>query len=79
MAVRAEGLHLGASSHRIEHDWFLEGGRKQDYDVNDPKYAAFYGPAHPRLGDDGAVLAEDWTYVSPAYVKDWVARNAEIV
>src|SRR5271170_5005795 len=61
LAVRAEGLHLGASSHRIEHDWFLEGGRKQDSDVNDPKYAAFYGPAHPRLGDDGAALAEDWT------------------
>ena len=79
LAVRAEGLHLGASSHRIEHDWFLEGGRKQDSDVNDPKYAAFYGPAHPRLGDDGAALAEDWTYVSPAYAKDWVARNAEIV
>jgi alpha-L-fucosidase len=27
-AVRAEGLHLGASSHRIEHDFFLDGGRK---------------------------------------------------
>ena len=27
--VRANGMHLGASSHRIEHDWFLEGGRKQ--------------------------------------------------
>jgi alpha-L-fucosidase len=23
MAVRAEGLHLSASSHRIKHDWFL--------------------------------------------------------
>jgi alpha-L-fucosidase len=78
-AIRAEGLHLGASSHRIEHDWFLDGGRKQNSDVNDPQYAAFYGPAHPRLGDDGASLAEDWTYVSPAYAKDWVARNAEIV
>jgi alpha-L-fucosidase len=78
-AVRAEGLHLGASSHRIEHDWFLDGGRKQNSDVNDPKYAAFYGPAHARLGDDGATLAEDWTYVSPTYAKDWVARNAEIV
>jgi alpha-L-fucosidase len=77
-AVRAEGLHLGASSHRIEHNWFLEGGRKQASDVNDPKYAAFYGPAHPRL-EDGTSLAEDWTYVSPAYLKDWVARNAEIV
>jgi alpha-L-fucosidase len=78
-AVRAQGMHLGASSHRIEHDWFLDGGRKQASDVNDPKYAAFYGPAHPRLGKDDAPLAEDWTYVSPAYANDWVARNAEIV
>src|SRR6201998_3472505 len=23
-AVRAEGLHFGASSHRIEHDWFMD-------------------------------------------------------
>jgi alpha-L-fucosidase len=77
-AVRAEGLHLGASSHRIEHDWFLDGGRQEDSDVNDPKYAAFYGPAHPKQAEND-VLAEDWTYVSPAYAKDWVARNAEIV
>jgi alpha-L-fucosidase len=38
-AVRAQGMHLGASSHRIEHDWFLDGGRKQASDVNDPKYS----------------------------------------
>ena len=78
-AIRAEGLHLGASSHRIEHDWFLDGGRNQDSDVNDPKYADFYGPAHPRIDANHDVLAEDWTYVSPAYARDWVARNAEIV
>ena len=78
-AVRAQGLHLGASSHRIEHDWFLDGGRKQSSDVNDPKYAAFYGPAHPRQAVNSDILGEDWTYVSPAYARDWVARNAEIV
>ena len=50
-AVRAEGLHLGASSHRIEHDWFLDGGRKQFSDVNDPSYAAFYGPAQIQMQD----------------------------
>ena len=76
-AVCAEGLHLGASSHRIEHDWFLEGGRRQASDVNDPAYAAFYGPAHQRRGNEP--LADDWTYVSPAYARDWLARDAEIV
>ncbi len=78
-AVRAEGLHLGASSHRIEHDWFMDGGRKQNSDVNDPANAAFYGPAHLKREENGDILAEDWTFVSPAYAEDWVARNAEIV
>jgi alpha-L-fucosidase len=81
--VRAQGLHLGASSHRIEHDWFLNGGRQQPSDVNDPKYAAFYGPAQIQKIDkpdhDGEGLANDWTYVSPAYANDWLARSAEIV
>jgi alpha-L-fucosidase len=78
-AVRAEGLHLGASSHRIEHDWFMDGGRELDSDVNDPKYAAFYGPAQKQVQDQQDNLAQDWTYVDPAYAEDWVARSAEIV
>ena len=48
-AVRAEGLHFGVSSHRVEHDFFLGPGRTIPSDVNDPKYAAFYGPAHAWL------------------------------
>jgi alpha-L-fucosidase len=80
-AIRAEGLHFGASSHRAEHDWFFEGGRKFDSDVNEAKYAAFYGPAHPRLLQPGYDhnLIEDWTYVSPEFMDDWLARSAEIV
>ncbi len=78
-AVRAEGLHLGASSHRIEHDWFMDGGREIPSDVNDPKYAAFYGPAQVQVQDDEHELAQDWTYVDPAYAEDWLARSAEIV
>jgi alpha-L-fucosidase len=82
-AVRAKGMHVGASSHRIEHDWFLDGGRKQPSDVNDPQYAAFYGPAQIQLQDsrksDGNDLFTDWTYMSPEFGQDWVARNAEIV
>jgi alpha-L-fucosidase len=79
-AVRAEGLHLGASSHRVEHDWFLEGGRTIPSDVNDPRFAAFYGPAHKRIAQAGGdELSHDWTYASPAYLNDWLARSAEIV
>jgi alpha-L-fucosidase len=80
-AVRAEGMHLGASSHRAEHDWFFDGGRHFASDVNDPKYAAYYGPAQLRQldGDNSDSLAHDFTYVSPAFMDDWLARTAEIV
>ena len=50
-AVRAEGLHFGVSSHRAEHDFFFDGGRTFRSDVNDPKYASLYGPAHAWLSD----------------------------
>jgi len=76
--VRARGMHLGASSHRIEHNFFLDGGRKLESDVNDPQYAAFYGPAHAWLQSKTNLL-DDWTYVSDAYLNDWLARDTEIV
>jgi alpha-L-fucosidase len=80
-AVRAKGLKLGASSHRAEHDWFFDGGRKIASDVNDPKYASLYGPAQIRNleSDDDAALSKDFTYVSAAFREDWLARTSEIV
>ena len=77
-ALRERGLRLGASSHRIEHNFFFEGGRKIDSDVNDPRYLAFYGPAHTWL-NGGKTLLQDWTYLSNEYLDDWLARGAEIV
>lgn len=78
-AVRAEGLRFGLSSHRAEHDWFFDRGRELASDVNDPTYADFYGPAVPHFLQNGDQdLQQDWTYVSPAYVDDWLARTAEL-
>jgi alpha-L-fucosidase len=79
-AVRAEGLHFGLSSHRAEHDFFFDGGRDIRSDVNDPKYASLYGPAHTQLeGKHAGSLLNDWTYVSPAWTADWLARATELV
>ena len=79
-AVRAEGLHLGASSHRVEHNFFFDGGRTIRSDVGDPKYAAFYGPAHAWLkAEKGTPLGNDFTFISSAWTDDWLARSAEIV
>ena len=78
-AVRAAGLHFGLSSHRVEHNFFLGVGREISSDVNDPQYAAFYGPAHAWISPWGAPLSNDFTYVSTAWADDWLARGAELV
>lgn len=79
-AVRAEDLHFGVSSHRVEHNFFFGVGRAIASDVNDPQYAAFYGPAHNWLmNSDGTPLNNDFTYVSSAWANDWLARSAELV
>jgi alpha-L-fucosidase len=79
-AVRAAGLHFGVSSHRVEHNFFLGVGRSISSDVNDPQYAAFYGPAHNWLSPPwGVPLNDDFTYVSTAWADDWLARGAELV
>jgi len=79
-AVRSKGLHFGVSSHRVEHNFFLGVGRAIPSDVNDPQYAAFYGPAHTWLNNkSGTPLNSDFTYVSSAWANDWLARGAELV
>ena len=61
--------------------WFFDGGRRIPSDVNDPKYAALYGPAQLRIlhGKDDGDLPHDWTPVSQAWLDDWLARTAELV
>jgi alpha-L-fucosidase len=79
-AVRAAGLHFGLSSHRVEHNFFLGPGRKIPSDINDPQYAALYGPAHTwMMNPQGTPLNNDFTYVSSAWANDWLARSAELV
>jgi alpha-L-fucosidase len=78
-AVRAAGLHFGISSHRVEHNFFLGVGRTIPSDINDPRYAALYGPAHSWLSPWLAPLSNDFTYVSTAWADDWLARSAELV
>jgi alpha-L-fucosidase len=44
-ATKKADLVFGLSSHRIEHWWYMNGGRKVKSDVQDPHYEDFYGPA----------------------------------
>ncbi len=78
-AVRARGMVFGVSSHRAEHWWFMNGGRKFPSDVQDPAYADFYGPAvlHDEGQDDHALDNTPWP--SAEYLEDWLARTCELV
>ncbi len=67
-AVRKEGLVFGVSSHRIEHWFFFNQGRKFDSDVNDPAYQDFYGPAR-----------EEKDSLTTEYMNDWLLRSTELV
>ncbi len=68
-AVRREGLHFGASSHRAEHWWFYDQGMTFDSDVKDLHFAGLYGPAQPEKG----------LQPNQEYLDDWLARTFEIV
>ena len=75
-AVRERGLIFGASSHRAEHFWFFDGGKKFPSDVQDPEFADLYGPAEPG--------PENWHDLNenpptPEWMEDWLTRTCEIV
>jgi len=67
-AVRRQWLIFGLSTHRAEHWWFMNGGMQFDSDVQDPRYASFYGPAQPQS-----------TPPNPEFLDDWLARTCELV
>ncbi|MGA7719690.1 MAG: alpha-L-fucosidase [Ignavibacteriaceae bacterium] len=74
-AARAQGLIFGLSSHRAEHWWYMGEGKKLNSDVNDPKYADFYGPAtlfNP-------FEAKDRIPASTEFMNDWLLRCCELV
>src|SRR5438876_1142540 len=63
-ATRKYGLVFAASSHRAEHWWFFDGGRKFPSDVQDPANDGLYGPAATASPDvkhsDAEWQSRDW-------------------
>jgi alpha-L-fucosidase len=71
-AVLANGMHFGLSSHRAEHWWFFEGGRKFPSDVQDTAYYSLYGPARAYRKDLNSAEGK-------AFLEDWLARCNELI
>jgi alpha-L-fucosidase len=83
-AARKQGLIFGVSSHRAEHWWFFDGGRKFGSDVQDARYEAFYGPA-AEASPVNPHTSEEWTNKDwrprpdARFLDDWLARCCELV
>ena len=67
-AVRDQSMTFGASSHRAEHWFFMNGGAAFDSGVRDPAFSDFYGPAQ-----------REETSPSRAHLEDWLLRTVEII
>ncbi|MDE7394658.1 MAG: alpha-L-fucosidase, partial [Clostridiales bacterium] len=83
-ACEKSGLVFCASSHRAEHYFFMNMGRTFDSDVNDEKYADFYGPAvYCKAFDSNTLHATtaDSRSLPPTedYLQDWLVRTCELI
>ena len=76
-AAEEAGLHFCTSSHRAEHWFFMSPGREFDSDVRDPmQQGDFYWPSVP-VEDIQNWIAKP--YPTEEYLKDWLARTAELI
>lgn len=82
-AARKQDIVFSLSSHRAEHWWFFDGGRKFPSDVQDPKNDGLYGPAVEASADKDDRVAwkkKDWQPRPDAkFLEDWLARCCEVV
>jgi alpha-L-fucosidase len=77
--TKKQGLVNGASTHRIEHWWFMGGGRHFESDITDQeKRGDFYWPAvaeQPENHDD--LFSEP--VPSEEFLNDWMIRTVELI
>ena len=77
-ALEKKGLVYTASSHRVEHWFFMGNGRHFDSDITDAeKEGDFYWPAvseQPDLED-----LHSKPYPDAAFMEDWLIRTCEII
>ncbi len=71
------GLQLGASSHRLEHWFFMGHGREFESDIVEPmKRGDFYWPAMPEPDHQDLFSKPE---PSEEYLQDWLVRTCELI
>lgn len=75
--AQKQNLIFCTSSHRAEHWFFMGHGKEFDSDIKDPmKKGDFYWPAMPEPDNQDLFSTP---YPTEEYLKDWLARTAEII
>lgn len=71
------GLQIGASSHRIEHWFFMGHGKEFDSDIKEPLVRGdFYWPSMPEPNHQDLFSQPE---PSEEYMQDWLVRTCEII
>ena len=77
-AVEKRGMTLGASTHRVEHWFFMGHGKEFDSDIKEPmERGDFYWPAMPEPKNHHDLYSEPAP--TEEYLQDWLCRCCEIV
>lgn len=76
-ACEKRGMQIGASSHRVEHWFFMGHGKEFDSDIKDPmERGDFYWPAMPEQDHQDIFSKPEPT---EEYLNDWLVRTCEII
>lgn len=76
-SFRKRGMETGASTHRIEHWFFMGHGKEFDSDIREPlQRGDLYWPAMPE-GDHQDIFSKPEP--TEEYLQDWMVRTCEII
>lgn len=76
-SCRSRGMETGASSHRMEHWFFMGHGKEFDSDIKEPmERGDFYWPAMPEQDHHDIFSKPEPT---EEYLQDWLVRTCEII
>ena len=78
-AFEKKGVVCGASSHRVEHWFFMGQGKEFESDVKEPmERGDFYWPANPMSNNELHNLYSE-PYPSDEFMEDWLLRCCELI
>ena len=76
-SCQEKGMYIGASSHRVEHWFFMGHGKEFDSDIKEPMQRGdFYWPAMPEPDHLDIFSKPEPT---EEYLQDWLVRTCEII